>query len=73
MKKLSSKLFQDLELKNAEVVKVIGGRTAYTLKGSDTDPVGYGYDVLFPTVNTGNTDSAMTDPTDNTTNDKPLP
>ena len=47
MKKMSNKLFQDLKLENTEIVKVIGGLLAHTENGSDTDPIGGGYDVLF--------------------------
>lgn len=73
MKSLKNKLFEDLKLENTEIVKVIGGRTAYSSCGSDTNPVGGGYDMLFATCENGQevTDSVKTDQNDSTTVDKP--
>ena len=70
---MSNKLFQDLKLENTEIVKVIGGLLAHTENGSDTDPIGGGYDVLFFTKDKNCTDSAKTDNDDSTSTDKPLP
>ena len=75
MEKLKSKLFEDLKLKNAEVVKVIGGKSAYTEKGSDTSISSGGYDIVYNTHHQGGTvtpDSAVSDPTNETNLDKPL-
>lgn len=75
MKSLKNKLFDDLKLKNAEIVTIVGGSSTYTLNGQDTDPVGGGYDKLYNTCNGGveTLDSTQTDLTDKTTIDKPLP
>jgi hypothetical protein len=75
MKSLKNKLFEDLKLKNSEVVTIVGGQGMYTINGEDTDPVGGGYDKLYSTCENGTTvqDSTQTDQTDKTTRDKPLP
>ena len=74
MKKIKSKLFEDLKLKNSEIVTIVGGSRTYTVNGEDTDPVGGGYDKLYNTCQDGTTsiDSTQTDITDKTTVDKPL-
>ncbi len=51
MKNKKNKLFQELKLENSSIVKVIGGLTVTTDKGSDTNNVGGGYDIRFDTYN----------------------
>lgn len=74
MKKLNSKLFDDLKLENTEIVKIVGGLSMYSSCGSDTTPVGGGYDQLFQTCTNGTqtNDSVMSDKDSTTTTDKPI-
>lgn len=74
MKKIKSKLFHEFKLESSEIVKVIGGISINTTCTEDTTPVGGGYDKLFDTCNndgTGTIDSVTSDPTTQTTLDKP--
>lgn len=75
MKSLKNKLFEDLKLKNSEIVTIVGGTGTYTLNGQDNDPFGGGYDKLFDTCvdGVGTLDNVNTDKDDRTTKDKPLP
>jgi hypothetical protein len=74
MKKLRNKLFQDLKLDNAEIVKVIGGKAMYSSCGADTTPVGGGFDQLYQTCTDGTQtiDNVKSDNDSSTTTDKPI-
>ena len=74
MKSLKNKLFEDLKLKNSEIVTIVGGTSTFTTNGDDTNSVGGGYDKLFNTCSDGTEqiDSTRTDLTDKSTTDKPL-
>ena len=66
MKKIKSKLFQELKLENSSILKVIGGKAITTTVGSDTNSSGGGYDISFATYNSSGTftgtDSYLTSP-----------
>ena len=75
MKKINNELFQDLHLKNSEIVKISGGSSTITSVDSDSNlSSGAGYDISFQTLNgSGQKTGIDHTPTGITDLDKPGP
>ena len=72
MKKINNELFQDLKLKNSEIVTIVGGAGTTTGVSSDTNMSnGAGYDIAFDTLDSkGGSTGVDTSETGKTDKDK---
>lgn len=71
MRKISHKLFQDLKLENAEIIKVIGGSGTYTTVSTDTNVSNGSYDIGFESCIDGLSDISIVN-TGTSDKDKPV-